>query len=360
MCFTFTQKNGRLQQFGAVAAVLANMQSRRKQVPYDSHIVEELLRILTSAGSSPALPFWILVSALQCCQSVTRGCQLSEALSANDCWLIAQVGVRLLQLCEQRADWDSGFQILYCFHVHGVHYVGQPWPEEEVRGFPAPSSDCAIALTAINICLMGANPAAAIQVQNGCNWIRTEDVRDSQRRSELLIQLLSGCVTNGMLRDACKCVKEITEADYIHCSEEVSYEADKLIQKLLAKERVDMALNVYQSLQQRELHCYPGTFSTLLRKLTERGKSAEANELCQNAVAKGRYAKLAVQDDQFTIQLPVGLTRVEICHLLQDHLHHLGILRSLEEKPLQSLTITFPSGGLCSNIYMKYCGQATI
>lgn len=66
-----------------------------------------------------------------------------------------------------------------------------------------------------------------------------------------------------------------------------------------------------------------------------------ARDLCKSAIADSCYCALT-RDDLFRVTLPMGLVKVELYLLLEDHLKKIGA--RVGEDKLQPLVIQFSAG----------------
>lgn len=340
------QRNGREGQFVAAAAILSKLQEHK----YDVRIAETLLRAVTSSYVSPPLALWILVTSFRQFLAAAKGCSSQEAFSASDHWIVAQVAVALLLLSEENQDWEGGLQVLFCLHAQGTHYVGQPMPTQPSRDL-AFVSRCTVALTALRICLENANPSAAMEVLKGCDWVvGANNEEESQWQVVLVTALLDQCACAGMLQDAHKCflslLKEPTAVLLAHSHALVSA-CNKFIEKHISACQVEDALEIYRHLDGLGLYISAGNFSSLLEGLVNKGRSRVACELCQAAIARGLYPPLPVNGKDFVVCIPVHLCRVEVFYLLEDHLHKLALLYSLQQEEVEPLDIIFSPGETC-------------
>ena len=320
------------------------MKVKAKYGDHDVRVVETVLRALTTSPMLPPLAFWFLVASFQQYLSAISG--FRPTIPENDQWLLAQLGIALLLMSEELMDWESGFQVLFCLHTHGIHYVGQPQLKEHTRDLRN-VSHCSIALTALNICLNVNNPAGAMQVMRGCNWIKAGNEDEECKRAHYLVLLFSKCIDADMLQDAQKCLPRMLESIASMNSTvqgDAASAGNRLVKKLLGAFQTRKALQVYHLLETSQLHTTCETLSMLLRSLIAKGKDSIACELCQTAIAKQMYPRLAINGNLFSICLPVGLTRLELFYLLEDHLHKVAISYMLREEQLKPLFILFAPG----------------
>ena len=342
------QRNARQGQFGAVASVLVSLTER--QMLYSTCILDEILKGLTLPGVDLALAFWYIVSSFRQCQVSMKGCHTFH----GHC-LLSNLGAALLLHCECHCAWDKGFQVLYCLHVHGIWYVNIPRPITGVlQRHPSHTSDCNVALAAVNICLKTDNPAAAIQVLNCCGWVKATSDEVAHKRAEYVMKLLQHCIKNGLLSDAQKCLTELLDSREScgHLLPAVTSLGNKLIQLMLRTAQEDSAAEVWKTLQISRVLIPIETFSNLLACFMSKGRSIVARELCRIAVSQGHYGEIAVNGDVFTIRLPAGLTRIEVYYLLESHI--LSIANESQLGKAEQLTILFVPGKLC-----QLCAQFT-
>ncbi len=268
------QRNGSEGQFAAAAAVLSQLQEQINK--RDIQVVQTIIKALTLSTSPPSA-FWVLVCSFKQSLAQAKDCNPEEAFSADDHWLIAQAGIALLLLSEHNKDWESGFQVLFCLHTHGTHYVGQPPPGEPTQEFKV-VSHCSVALMALRICLESNKPTGALEVLRGCNWVLEAGTpEESQRRVILLTALLVQCAEAGILQDAYKCLLSLLEepAELLDYSHTLVFACNKLIRNYISVGQIRQALRVYQRLEKLDLGKSCCLFECLTKEATTTPLSME-------------------------------------------------------------------------------------
>ena len=273
--------NGKLGQFGAVASILVNMDVSTSQ-QYGNDLVLSIWKSISSCSLRKANAFSSLLTHLNMCRSHSSGSRpwqqaTPPCLLPFDQWLVSQLGIALMKLSEGKKEWNSGYVVLHHLHRLGVHYVKLSQPACPLPPLlPRPPSPCAVAMTAVNLCLhQDGETHSAVEVMRGCDWVGpgVGDEAERDYRTEVLATLTQQCLEREMLEDAWQCLKAITEAEmakkFVH---PVTNLHNKLLQGILDQSQHQLALAVFASMKKSGLQCLPSVFSTLLQTLCDAGQ----------------------------------------------------------------------------------------
>ena len=271
------QFSSKMGQFRAVSAVLVDMECTATQ--YTDILVLSIWEGLVNCSIRKANAFSLFVSNLDQCRASVQskpGSQSSlgagGSLLPSDHWLLSQLGVALLRICERNSEWQSGFVVLHNLHRYSIHYaaVFQP-PSPLPLLLPHPPTPCSIALTAVNICLhLDRETSSALEVMRGCQWVGSSSETEREQRTELLATLAQRCLDDKMLEATWECLEAITAEEVLkRLVHPVTNLHNKLLQGLLNASSMDFALSVYRSMKKGHLQCLPSVFSGLLQLLCE-------------------------------------------------------------------------------------------
>lgn len=195
-----------------------------------------------------------------------------SSLLPSDLWLVTQLGIALLRLCERNEEWQSGYVILHHLHRFGIHYVRLSQPPSPLPPLlPTPPTPCSIALTAVNLCLhLERETHSALEVMRGCEWVEASNEIERDHRTEVLATLTQRCLNSKMLEDAWQCLDAIERgevaAKFVH---PVTNLHNKLLQGVLDTQNHQYALFVFNSMRKADLQCLPSVFSGLLQLLCD-------------------------------------------------------------------------------------------
>lgn len=268
----------------AVASVVADIDSASSL--HSELLVLSVWEAITSNKLRRANAFCIFLSHLSMCRSTqshatghappssssSLGPPAGSSLLPNDRWLVSQVGIALLKWCERNSEWQSGYVVLHHLHRFGIHYVTLCHPSSPLSPLlPRPPSPCAVALTALNICLqLDKGTGSALEVMRGCDWVRPSNETERDIRTEMLTTLAQRCLDGNLLDDACRCLEAIDVAEVakklVHL---VTNLHNKLLQSLLDAGKVQLALVVFSSMKKACLQCLPSVFTSLLQVLCD-------------------------------------------------------------------------------------------
>ena len=191
---------------------------------------------------TPPLAFWNFVSLLSL---PVEGNGLPDTLSSMDHWIVAKIGIHLMLECAKHQDWYGGFQVLYCLHTYGIHYVVQQQTLLQIMAVSCQTSQCSTVLTAVNICLMLQNPTGAIQVFSDCNWVKASDFLESCQRTEALVTLMDQCIDADMLECAVRCFEELVNSEPLPTyKQKITTVGAKLVDKCVRMEMRESARKV--------------------------------------------------------------------------------------------------------------------
>lgn len=197
---------------------------------------------------------------------------LGSSLLHSDRWLVAQLGIALLRLCERNKEWQSGYVILHHLHRFGIHYVRLSQPPSPLPPLlPTAPSPCSVALTAVNLCLhLERETHSALEVMRGCEWVEASDGVERDSRTEMLATLTQRCLDSKMLEDAWQCLNAIEQgevaAKFVH---PVTNLHNKLLQSVLNTQNHQYSVFVFKSMCKAGLQCLPSVFSGLLQLLCD-------------------------------------------------------------------------------------------
>lgn len=270
--------NGSQGQFGAVASILVSMPSSHSH--YDNQTVYAVWKAISNSKLRSANAFSSFLSSLNqsrvsMVKSPSSPTPTCSSLFSSDRWLVSQIGIALLKTCEQNQDWQSGFVILHHLHRFGIHYVKLSQPNSNLPPCSHASSltPCQVALMAVNVCLHIDQVSGALEVFQGCEWIRAANSEELNIRTRMLLEIAEKCFQKKMNQEGWKCLQAIDSGtimkQFIHA---VSNLHNKLLQALLSTKDTSIALRVYHTMRGKQLQCLPSYFSVLLQNLHNSGQ----------------------------------------------------------------------------------------
>ena len=259
--------NGSLGQFGAVASVLVSFPD--SQSHYDNQTVGVVWRAINNSSLKTANAFSSLLAALAQSRSHAFSSPPQSALLPSDKWLVSQLGIAILKIYETKEDWQSGFVVLHHLHRYGIHYVKLSEPSAHLPPCsPVPPTPCTVALSAINVCMHMDQVNGALEVLQGCEWIRASNNEELLLRTKLLTEMVEKFLHLRETQKAWKCLLAIDSESIVkNYQHAVTNLHNKLLQTLLSSKDVSLALSVYQVMRTNKLQCLPVYFSCLLQSL---------------------------------------------------------------------------------------------
>ncbi len=285
--FFVVQINGKQGQFGAIASILVGISSTA--IKYDEILVLSIWDIMTTSKIRKANAFSSFLSNLDKSRSGSfrdtvlnsptslsslQGLPAGRALLPSDRWLVSQIGLALVKLCEQNKDWQSGFVVLHHLHRFGIHYVKLSQPPSPLPPFlHSPPTPCSVMLMAVNMCLHVDDINSALEVMKGCDWVGGANEAELHLRTEMVTELGLRCLDKGLVEDTWKCLGAINSGEvakrFLH---PVTNLHNKLLQVILDGKKIDFALSVFKSMKKVSLQCLPSVFSSLLQTLCDADK----------------------------------------------------------------------------------------
>ena len=337
------QGNGKQGQFGAVVSILHNIRDSSKPSPiYSSDVVLAVWRGVTESDQKPANAFSSLLEHFKPAPSPSEGSSFGPPC---DRWLVAQLGIALLKMYADTEHWQSGFVILHHLHRYNINYIDHRQPFAllpPLRG--PPPSLCALARIAVTTCLKVGNAEFAVIALSECEWISGCSPGEKQERDELLIAVAEQCFEEAFYKECCTCLQELSGLSTTskHFAP-VAKLYNRLLESILSGNSIDidLSMRVYRNMNASDLPCVPKNFSLLLEKLCNLLQLSTAADLCRQAVEQNFYPA-TTYGDMFSIHLPPSIHHVEVCCLIEQHLHSMG--QKLGDKPLQPLRINFDQG----------------
>ena len=299
LCYPLLQLNGRLGQFRAVASVLVDMDTSSAQ--HNNLVVLSIWEAITNNKKlRKANAFSVFLSHLhQCRQNVLLDRDpahpappqhLGSSLLPSDRWLVSQLGVALLKLCERNGEWQNGYVILHHLHRFGIHYVRLSQPPSALPPLlPTPPSPCSVALTAVNLCLhLHRETQSALEVMRGCGWVLPSEGegKDAEKegegeeegkacerdqRTEVLTSLAQQCLGSKMLEDTWQCVEAVESCKISsRFLQSVASVHNKLLLGVLDSRNHHFAVTVFEGMCKAALQCLPSVFSRFLQLLCDK------------------------------------------------------------------------------------------
>lgn len=278
MCGCFLQFNGKMGQFRAMASVLVDIDTTTNL--HNHLLVLSIWEGITNNNKPrKANAFSEFLTHLHHCRhsydTSLPATPLGSTLLPSDRWLVSQLGIGLLRLCERDKAWQSGFVVLYHLHKFGIHYVELSHPPSPLPPLlPVPPSPCSVALTAVNLCLhMNRETNSALEVMRGCDWVEATNETEHDQRTEVLASLAQQCLDSKMLEDAWQCLDAIDNSGiakkFVH---PITNLHNKLLQGVLNSQDHQYALFVFKAMRKVCLQCLPSVFSGLLQLLCDNGQ----------------------------------------------------------------------------------------
>lgn len=271
-CCVCLQFNGKLGQFRAVASILMDI---NPSVLHSDRLVLSIWEAITS-NSKIRKPnaFSMFLTHLHQCRSSAVATDaappLGSCLLSSDRWVVSQLGVALLKLCERNKEWQSGYVVLHNLHRFGIHYVKLSQPFSSLPPLlPHPPTPCSVALSAVNVCLhVDKETNSALEVMRGCEWVVPTNEAERDYRTEVLATLAQRCLDEERLDDAWQCLEAVERTEvanrFLH---HVTNLHNKLLQGLLNNGNVQSAVLVFRAMQSVGLQSLPSVFSGLLQLL---------------------------------------------------------------------------------------------
>jgi hypothetical protein len=334
------ESNGRQGQFGAMLSILLNLRDNSKST-YGLDIVQTVWRAITESEQKPANVFSCLLEQFKLSHTPTE----DRVLCPCDHWLVSQLGIALLYMYADTEHWQSGFVILHHLHRHKIHYIANCEPIVPLPPLKTPlPSPCDIARTAVTTCLKINNIEVAVNVLRESEWMSSCSPEEYDERTRLLLVVAERCLDTAMYKDCCRCLQELNclSAKNKHFAPVLKLN-NRLLKSVLSVNDVDLELSVqvYNNMNSAHVLCAQHNFSLLLEKLCDSLQQSTARDLCKQAVDKNFYPPLT-HGDLFSVCLPPSIHHVEVCTLIQQHLHRMS--QELEGKLLQPLAINFEKG----------------
>jgi len=151
-------------------------------LPIDVHLIQTISSAIETQPDVQTA-FAALINGLKKFHQADN--QVSEGeLTLQEQSLIGRVGVLIMMNAIAVEKWQTGFQILYLLHNHGIRYVNNQ----------GECSPCAVAMAAVECCLHVGVPSDAIKVMRRSQWVSSIDPAEKERRDTVLEKLVRACL----------------------------------------------------------------------------------------------------------------------------------------------------------------------
>ncbi len=262
-----------------MASIVVNMEASASQ-QYSNDLVLSIWKAITGCSLRKANTFSSFLTHLNQCryyaassrQLLPQGQATPPCLLSSDQWVVSQLGIALMKVCEGSKEWNSGYVVLHHLHRLGVHYVKLSHPPSLLPPlFPCSPSPCAVAITAVNLCLhLEKETHSAVEVMKGCDWVGACSETERDSRTEMLATLTQRCLDEEMLEDAWLCLEAISKEEMARkFAHPVTNLHNKVLQGILESRNHQLALTVFESMKKTDIQCLPSVFSTLLQTLCD-------------------------------------------------------------------------------------------